>query len=163
VDNSCTPPAAPPAHRAGQKTHWPAHALIVIRDYITATMINEICRIGIELKFAMIGEAGALFTYGADIVDLSRRAAGYVDLILKGQKPAEMPIQVPTKFELVVNLKIARALGISIPPIILVLTDKVIELGHRGYRLFFILGKSGIPAKQEALLISDWRSLFTGA
>jgi putative tryptophan/tyrosine transport system substrate-binding protein len=108
-------------------------AMIVIRDFLTAAMTNEICRIGAEMKIAVIGEqaefaqAGALFSYGADIGDLARRAAGYVDLILKGQKAAEMPIQLPTKFELVVNLKTARALGVTIPPAVLVLTDNVIE------------------------------------
>jgi putative ABC transport system substrate-binding protein len=108
-------------------------AMIVIRDYMTAAMFEEICRIGAAMKVAVIGEqaefaqAGALFSYGADIVDLSRRAASYVAQILKGQKPSEMPIQLPTKFELVVNLKTARALGLTIPPTILVLTDQVIE------------------------------------
>lgn len=108
-------------------------AVIVIRDYMTAAMQNEICRIGAEMKVAVIGQqrefarAGALLSYGADIGDLFRRAAGYVDLILKGQKPAEMPIQLPTKFELIVNLKTAHALGLTIPPTILVLTDEVIE------------------------------------
>jgi len=107
--------------------------MIVIRDYMTAAMQNEICRIGTEMKIAVIGQqaefarAGALFSYGADIGDLFRRAAGYVDLILKGQKPADIPIQLPTKFELVVNLRTARVLGLSIPPTILVLTDEVIE------------------------------------
>ena len=109
------------------------NAVIVIRDYMTAAMKNEICRTGTELKVAVIGEqgefarAGALFSYGADIGDLFRRAAGYVDLILKGQKPGEMPIHLPTKFELIVNLKTARELGLTIPPTILVLTDEVIE------------------------------------
>jgi putative ABC transport system substrate-binding protein len=108
-------------------------AMIVIRDYMTAAMMNEICRTGTDMKIAVIGEqaefaqAGALFSYGADIVDLSRRAAGYVDLILKGQKPAEMPIQLPTKFEMIVNLKTARALGLAIPPTILVFADQTIE------------------------------------
>ena len=108
-------------------------AMIVIRDYMTAAMLNEICRAGVDKKIAVIGEqgefgrAGALFSYGADINDLFRRAAGYVDLILKGQKPAEMPIQLPTKFELIVNLKTARALGLAIPATILVRTDEVIE------------------------------------
>ena len=108
-------------------------AMIVIRDYMTAAMQNEICRLGLEWKIAVIGQqgefahAGALFSYGADIGDLFRRAAGYVDLILKGQKPAEMPIQLPTKFELIVNVKTARALGLTIPPTILVFADETIE------------------------------------
>jgi putative ABC transport system substrate-binding protein len=109
------------------------NAVIVIRDYMTSAMQNEICRMGVEPKIAVIGEhgefarAGALFSYGADIGDLFRRAAGYVDLILKGQKPAELPIQLPTKFELIVNLQTARALGLTIPPTMLVLTDEIIE------------------------------------
>jgi putative tryptophan/tyrosine transport system substrate-binding protein len=108
-------------------------AVVVIRDYMTAAMQNEICRLGMEMKIAVIGQqgefarAGALLSYGADIGDLFRRAAGYVDLILKGQKPADMPIQLPTKFELIVNLKTARALGLAVPPTILVLTDEIIE------------------------------------
>ncbi|MCG2627197.1 ABC transporter substrate-binding protein [Bradyrhizobium sp. WYCCWR 13023] len=108
-------------------------AMVVIRDYMTSAMRDEICHAGIERKIAVVGEqaefarAGALLSYGADIGDLFRRAAGYVDLILKGRKPAEMPIQLPTKFELVVNLKTARVLGLTIPPSILVLTDDVIE------------------------------------
>jgi putative tryptophan/tyrosine transport system substrate-binding protein len=108
-------------------------AMIVIRDYMTAAMQNDICRMGADMKIAVIGQqaefarAGALFSYGADIGDLFRRAAGYVDLILKGQKPAEMPIQLPTKFELIVNLNTARALGLTIPPTILVFADQTIE------------------------------------
>jgi putative ABC transport system substrate-binding protein len=70
---------------------------------------------------------GGLLSYGPDRVDLWRRAATYVDRILRGAKPAELPVQLPTKFEMAVNLKTAKTLGLTIPPNLLALADEVIE------------------------------------
>jgi putative ABC transport system substrate-binding protein len=70
---------------------------------------------------------GGLLSYGVDQVDISRRAATYVDRILRGEKPGDLPVQFPTKFEMVLNLKTAKALGLAVPPSILLRADERIE------------------------------------
>jgi putative tryptophan/tyrosine transport system substrate-binding protein len=110
-----------------------ATALIVIRDFATTALKDEIARaaegagIAVASEHRDYAEAGALLSYGPDVFELFRRAGGYIDKILKGEKPGELPIQLPTKFELVVNGRTAKALGITIPPSILIRADEVLE------------------------------------
>jgi putative ABC transport system substrate-binding protein len=95
------------------------------RDLITS--LAALHRVPAVYPFRYFATAGGLLSYGIDSTDLFPRSASYVDLILKGTKPADPPVQQPTKFELVINLKTARALGLKIPPTLLALADEVIE------------------------------------
>jgi putative ABC transport system substrate-binding protein len=110
-----------------------ARGLIVVRDFLTHTLQDEIVRaandrhMGTMAEQRIFVEAGGLMSYGASFPDLFRRAATYVDEVLKGARPAEMPIQLATEFELVINQRTAQALGIDIPPSILLRADEVIE------------------------------------
>ena len=110
-----------------------AQALYVVEDPIffahrvTLLKLAFAARIPTIHELARWPEASALMSYGPDLPDLFRRAAAYVGRILKGAKPADLPVEQPTKFELVINLKTAKLLGLEIPPTLLALTDEVIE------------------------------------
>jgi putative ABC transport system substrate-binding protein len=95
-----------------------------------AKQVGEVClrrRLPVMSQDPGIVEAGGLLQYGVDLTDLWRRAARYVDQILKGAKPGDLPVEQPTKFELIVNLKTAKTLGLTIPPTVLERADEVIE------------------------------------
>ena len=110
-----------------------AGALFIAGDPVVATNLKRIAGLAAKSRLPSMYntsefvDAGGLVAYGIDRTDLFRRAATYVDKILKGGKPGDLPIEQPTKFELVVNMKAAKALGITIPQSILVRADKMIE------------------------------------
>jgi putative ABC transport system substrate-binding protein len=107
--------------------------LIVLGSTMTYANRDLIIRLAAEHQLPAVYGArnyaaqGGLMSYGPDRVELYRRAAGYVDRILKGEKPADLPVQVPTKYELVINLQAARALGLDVPPALLARANEVIE------------------------------------
>jgi putative ABC transport system substrate-binding protein len=119
--------------RAVQTARQGAGALIVLADPVFTVNRARLAELLAKARLPTIygireaAEAGGLMSYGPDYFDLGRRSASYVDRILKGAKPAGLPIEQPTKFELVVNLKTAKALGLAIPAAVLGRADKIIE------------------------------------
>jgi putative tryptophan/tyrosine transport system substrate-binding protein len=113
--------------------HEPNGGLIVLSGPITNTHQELITALAVRHRlptasgFRFFVTSGNLVSYGVDRVEQARQAAGYVDRILKGERPADLPIQQPTKFELVINLKTAKALGLTVPPSLIVRADVVIE------------------------------------
>jgi putative ABC transport system substrate-binding protein len=110
-----------------------AGALLILRDplfFLQRTRIAELAakhRLPAMAYTSELVEAGLLMAYGPDQRDIWRRSATFVDKILKGAKPADLPVEQPTEFELVINLKTAKALGLTIPPSVLARADQVIE------------------------------------
>jgi putative ABC transport system substrate-binding protein len=110
-----------------------AEAVITFSDpmtYVFRRRVGELAsasRLPLMSPFREVAESGGLMSYGPSMSDLLRRTAGYVDKILKGAKPGDLPVEQPTKFEMVINRKTAKALGLTIPPALLLRADEVIE------------------------------------
>ena len=111
----------------------PGHGVVVMPDSFTLTHRAQIIPLAARNNIPAVymdranARDGGLLSYGPDIPDVWRHSASYVDRILRGAKPADLPVQLPTKFEMVVNLKTAKALGLTVPPSILLHADEVIE------------------------------------
>jgi putative ABC transport system substrate-binding protein len=107
--------------------------LVVLPDAFTGSNRNLIIRLALNHRLPSVAgyrtfpDAGGLISYGSNSSDLARHAATYVDRILKGEKPADLPIQAPTKLEMVINLKTAKAIGLTVPPALLTRADEIIE------------------------------------
>ena len=111
----------------------PAGGLIVAPDAVINNhrrlimALSERHRLPAIYGFQQFVREGALISYGPDTAEIVRQSASYVDRILKGEKPSDMPVQAPTKYELAINLKTANALGLEVPPTLLAMADEVIE------------------------------------
>ncbi len=109
------------------------HALIIILGFFTNSHRRELLQLAIKSRLPSICEQsewandGCLVSYGTDVLSLYRRSAYFVDKILKGAKPSDLPVEQPTKFELVINLKTAKLIGLTIPPNVLARADRVIR------------------------------------
>jgi putative tryptophan/tyrosine transport system substrate-binding protein len=110
-----------------------AEAIITFSDTMTYNSASRVAELGLRHRlpimspFREIADAGGLMSYGPSVPYLFRRAANYVDKILKGSKPADLPVEQPTKFEFVLNLKTAKALGLTVPLTLQARADEVIE------------------------------------
>ena len=125
-----------PAHPQRRMRLWILHvvaAFAVLTSPVLADHRTQIANLALKSRLPAIYtssiwvDVGGLMSYGTSFTDLSRRAATYVDKILKGAKPADLPVEQPMKFELVINLKTAKQIGVTIPPNVLARADKVIK------------------------------------